>query len=197
MLEGRRDGFCVSDGAREGMTKLVGNLVGALGELDGPGEGFGKGMKVLIWILDGELDGKTLLDGTPEGPLDGEFDLDGPGDGCKEGMIEVVGEAVTGGASSTTVSKIATTLGRSRRKMVSLKIGVNSSGDGAREPIESIGQKHWPESSKKAVSLVSARDRPNCRLKASLNNFVSFGHPRQIPLIRNRNVNFLAMVVLF
>jgi hypothetical protein len=107
----------------EGMMESVGKLVSCMdsvGGLDGPGDGCGKGMKVLNGILDGDLDEKTLLDGKPEGPLDEDVDLDSPGDGCKEGMIEVVGEAVTRGESSTTVSKIATTLGRSRRKMVSL-----------------------------------------------------------------------------
>ena len=120
---------CKSAGSGVGMDLVVGLLdedsVGKtegifVGALDGSGDGRWEGMKGLIGILDGDLLGKTLLDGKPEGPLDEDVDLDSPGDGCKEGMIEVVGEAVTRGESSTTVSKIATTLGRSRRKMVSL-----------------------------------------------------------------------------
>ena len=147
---------------------------------------------LVVGLLDGDSVGKT------EGIFVGAL-LDGSRDVCKEGMI--VGEAaVTGRASSTTVSKIATMFGRSRRKMVSLKKGVNSSGDGrARESIESTGQKHWfgSESSKRILLFVSARDRPDSRLKASLNNFVLCLHPRKIPLTRNTNQNLLAMVVLF
>ena len=118
------------------------------------------------------------------------------GDDVTADGAAVVGEAVTSGTTSTTTSTIATTLGSDREIMVWLYTVVNSSVDGERKSIESVGQKHWFESSKTLVLLVSARDRPKCRLKASLNNLVPVLQPRQIPVTRNTNLKVTRALLL-